>query len=61
MKIVNHRLVHDDGTPYPYRETPNKPDKELEALYALIEHYAASASMEATVEWLCYDGADTIQ
>ena len=57
MKIIDHRLVHDDGRPYPYRESPNKPDKDVEAL-DLIEHYTAGASKEAAVEWLCYDGAD---
>jgi N-acetylmuramoyl-L-alanine amidase len=57
MKIENHRLLHDDGTPYPYRESPNKPGKEVEALY-LVQHYTAGGSKEAAVEWLCYEGAE---
>jgi N-acetylmuramoyl-L-alanine amidase len=56
MKIVNHRLCHDDGTPYRFRATPNQgvggnPDAELHAGW-LVMHYTAGGSAEESIGWL---------
>ena len=50
MKIENHRLVHDDGTPFPYVESPNV-SGVLHPRYLVI-HYTAAASAQRAVEWL---------
>lgn len=50
MKIVDHRLYHDDGEPYPYRETPNK-SGEIKPRY-LIMHYTAGSSAESAINTL---------
>ena len=56
MKIVNHRLCHDDGTPYRFRATPNQgvsgnPDAELRARW-LVMHYTAGGSADESIGWL---------
>ncbi|HST60746.1 MAG TPA: N-acetylmuramoyl-L-alanine amidase [Longimicrobium sp.] len=50
MKIVNHRLVRDDGTAYPFRDTPNKggPIKPR----WLVMHYTAGGTAEESISWL---------
>ena len=50
MKIINHRLYHDDNTPYPFRPTPNM-SKTLKPEY-LIMHYTASSNAEDAIRWL---------
>jgi len=50
MKIVNHRLVHDDGTPYPFRDTPNKGGVITPRW--LVMHYTAGGSASESIEWL---------
>lgn len=50
MKIINHLLCHDDGTPYPFKDTPNK-GAVMTPRY-LIMHYTAGASAEQSVKWL---------
>lgn len=49
MKIINHRLHHDDGTPYPFKPSPNvggviKPRW-------LVIHYTASGSASEAINW----------
>ncbi|HYW12299.1 MAG TPA: N-acetylmuramoyl-L-alanine amidase [Longimicrobium sp.] len=50
MKIVNHRLVRDDGTSFPFRDTPNKggPIKPR----WLVMHYTAGGSAQESISWL---------
>lgn len=55
MKIQNHRLIADDGTPIRYVETPNK-GGALAAEY-LVMHYTAGSSAEGSVSWLCNPAA----
>ncbi|MDM8546850.1 N-acetylmuramoyl-L-alanine amidase [Candidatus Venteria ishoeyi] len=50
MKIVNHRLYHDDDTPYPYQETPNKSGEMIPRF--LVMHYTAGSGAEQSVKWL---------
>lgn len=55
MKIVNHRLVSDDGQPLPYRETPNRGG--VMAPEYLVMHYTAGSSAAGSVDWLCNPAA----
>lgn len=50
MKIVNHRLVKDDGTPYPFRATPNQ-GGTLKPRW-LVMHYTAGGSASESINWL---------
>ena len=50
MRITNHILYREDGTPYHYVESPNKGGK-IQPEY-LIMHYTAGRSAEASVAWL---------
>lgn len=61
MKIVNHRLCRDDGTPYRFRATPNQgvngnPDAEIRARW-LVMHYTAGGSAEESIGWLANKAA----
>lgn len=51
MKIVDHQLCQDDGTPYPYQPSPNV-GGQLSELYYLVMHYTAGPSAEQAVNWL---------
>jgi N-acetylmuramoyl-L-alanine amidase len=51
MKIVNHRLVRDDGTPYPFKDTPNK-GGTISPRW-LVMHYTAGGSASESINWLC--------
>lgn len=55
MKIQNHRLIADDGTPVRYVETPNKGG--LMTPEYLIMHYTAGSSAEGSVSWMCNPAA----
>ena len=55
MKIQNHRLMADDGTPVRYIETPNK-SGTMTPEY-LIMHYTAGSSAEGSVSWMCNPAA----
>lgn len=55
MKIQNHRLIADDGTPIRYVETPNKGG--LMTAEYLIMHYTAGSSAEGSVSWMCNPAA----
>lgn len=50
MKIVNHRLVRDDGTPYPFKDTPNK-GGTISPRW-LVMHYTAGGSAQESISWL---------
>lgn len=50
MKIVNHRLVRDDGTPYPFRATPNQGGTITPRW--LVMHYTAGGSAAESISWL---------
>lgn len=50
MRIVNHRLVRDDGTPYPFRSTPNQ-GGTLSPRW-LVMHYTAGGSASESIGWL---------
>jgi N-acetyl-anhydromuramyl-L-alanine amidase AmpD len=50
MQIVDHRLVHDDGTPYPFVESPNV-GGTLTPRWLVIHHTAAPNAKQA-ITWL---------
>lgn len=50
MRIVNHRLVRDDGTPYPFKNTPNK-GGVIKPRW-LVMHYTAGGSASESINWL---------
>ncbi len=50
MKIVNHRLYYDDGTPYPFRASPNMRGSVKHEY--LVMHYTAGSSAEQSINWL---------
>lgn len=50
MKILNHRLVADDGTPVRFVDTPNKGGVMVPEY--LVMHYTAGSSAEGAVSWL---------
>jgi N-acetylmuramoyl-L-alanine amidase len=55
MKIVNHRLVKDDGTPYPFVKTPNVGGR-VEHRY-LVMHYTAGGSAKESIDFLATKAA----
>lgn len=50
MKLIDHRLCKDDGTPYPFVETPNHGAK-LTAEF-LVMHFTALESPQAAIDLL---------
>lgn len=50
MKIVRHRLQHDDGSPYPYHQSPNT-SGAIDHRFLVI-HYTAGSSVEGAVRTL---------
>ncbi len=50
MKLINHRLYHDDDEPYAYRETPNR--SGIFTPRFLVMHYTAGSNAEQAVNWL---------
>lgn len=50
MKLINHRLYHDDDEPYPYRETPNRSGVYTPRF--LVMHYTAGSGAEQSINWL---------
>ncbi|TCJ17966.1 N-acetylmuramoyl-L-alanine amidase [Parasulfuritortus cantonensis] len=55
MKIVNHRLVGDDGNPVAYVASPNR-GVEMTPEY-LIMHYTSGSTAEGAIAWLCNPAA----
>ena len=50
MKIIDHRLCKNDGTPYSYQESPNI-GQAIEPKYLLM-HYTVSSSVDSTINIL---------
>ena len=50
MKIVNHRLVREDGSAYPFKDTPNKGGNITPRW--LVMHYTAGGSAQESISWL---------
>jgi N-acetylmuramoyl-L-alanine amidase len=50
MKIIDHRLHHDDGTPYPYVASPNHGEKIQPEF--LVIHYTALHDAKEAVDLL---------
>ena len=49
MKIINHRLHHDDGTPYAFRASPHT-GPVIKPRW-LVMHYTASANAAGAITW----------
>jgi N-acetylmuramoyl-L-alanine amidase len=49
MKIINHRLVHDDGTPYAFRTSPHTGNVITPRW--LVMHYTASGNAAGAISW----------
>jgi N-acetylmuramoyl-L-alanine amidase len=49
MKIINHRLHHDDGTPYAFRASPHT-GPVIKPRW-LVMHYTASANASGAINW----------
>jgi N-acetylmuramoyl-L-alanine amidase len=56
MKIQNHLLVHDDGTPYRFVKTPNVGNGEAKFRY-LVMHFTAGGSAQESISWLANPAA----
>jgi N-acetylmuramoyl-L-alanine amidase len=50
MKIIDHRLYKDDGTPYPFRPSPNIGGRIIQTY--LVMHYTASRDVSSAVNAL---------
>lgn len=50
MKVVSHRLLHDDDTPVKFDKSPNQ-SGEIGPEYLVI-HYTAGRSASSSVNWL---------
>jgi N-acetylmuramoyl-L-alanine amidase len=57
MKIVDHMLAHDDGTPMPFRESPNWTHDVFLAPEYLVMHFTAGRSAAGSVDWFLDPGA----
>lgn len=57
MKVVNHRLVHDNGTPIDYHPSKNFTNKVIKPEY-LILHYTAGRTAESAIAYLSKDYGD---
>ena len=51
MKILNHRLHREDGSPYPFRRSPNQSGRITPEF--LVMHFTAGGSAESSISWLC--------
>jgi N-acetylmuramoyl-L-alanine amidase len=49
MKIINHRLHRDDGTPYAFRASPHT-GPVIKPRW-LVMHYTASANASGAISW----------
>lgn len=58
MKIENHLLTEDDGTPFPFQASPNHYPEEMEEPKYIIIHYTAGSTAESAIAWLCNPVAD---
>ena len=52
MQILNHRLCHDDSTPYKfYKNTNYPPNTKLFPCEYLVIHYTTGTKPEQTINW----------
>jgi len=52
MQIINHRLCHEDGTPYTfYKNTNYYPNAKLFACEYLVIHYTTGTRPQQTINW----------
>lgn len=52
MQIINHRLHHDDGTPYRFIDNPNYPrNTKIKPCEYLIIHYTTGTMPQQTINW----------
>ncbi len=51
MKIKAHKLFQDDGSPVPFKRSPNQSSGTISPRF-LVMHYTAGASAESSVQWL---------
>ncbi|HET6765031.1 MAG TPA: N-acetylmuramoyl-L-alanine amidase [Longimicrobiaceae bacterium] len=56
MRIQNHLLLHDDGTPYRFVKTPNVGTGEAKFRY-LVMHFTAGGSAQESISWLANPAA----
>lgn len=52
MKIINHVLCEDDGTPVPYKLSPNHGGDFVDLKFLLM-HYTGGRSLDSSASWLC--------
>jgi N-acetylmuramoyl-L-alanine amidase len=51
MQIINHRLCHDDGTPYPFIKNTNYPPNTKVTPEYLVIHYTTGTNPLQTINW----------
>ena len=51
MKILSHKLCHDDGQPMEFRRSPNQSGPISPEF--LVIHYTAGSSAGSSIDWLC--------
>ena len=55
MKIKNHRLFHEDDSPFPYVESPNR-GGTIQPRFLII-HFTAGRSAQSSIDWLTNSAA----
>jgi N-acetylmuramoyl-L-alanine amidase len=51
MQIINHRLCHDDGTPYTFFPNKNYPPNTKAVCEYLVIHYTTGTNPQQTINW----------
>jgi len=58
MKILNHKLCDDAGSPYPFEASPNySAGRTLDPQFIVV-HYTAGTSAAGSISWLCNKDAN---
>lgn len=58
MQIINHRLFHDDGTPYRFVNSPNYPrNSRILSCDYLIIHYTTGTNPSQSINWFASPAA----
>ncbi len=58
MKIIDHRLCHDDGTPYPFEQLPNSnygydfTNRRVEAHEFIVLHYTNTSNGKDAINYV---------
>ncbi len=61
MQIINHRLFHDDDTPYRFINNPNYPrNSRILACEYLIIHYTTGTAPSQTISWFTSPRAQAV-